>query len=222
MKEQLKEEILRFKELTGVIKEEETGLTELFSDIIKLISIASDEMKKSEIYKKLMDFFHNTLSVGDVVKNTSNEIPDITTNDDDFYKEILECVGAPITKDNMLFLYAWRQSEGGEATNNPFNTTKKMEGATLYGKNAAGVKNYPTVQDGINATCETLKLGYYTDIVDGLKNDVGLYKLSRMSSIDKWGTGKLLADVADGYLNGSTPKPKPIMKGDFSQGKTTA
>jgi hypothetical protein len=58
-------------------------------------------------------------------------------------------------------------------------------------------------------------------ILEGLKNDVGLFKLSRMSSINTWGTGELLAKVADGYLSGSTPKPKPIMKGDFSKGETT-
>jgi hypothetical protein len=43
-----------------------------------------------------------------------------------------------------------------------------------------------------------------------LKNDVGLYELSRMEGLKKWGTGKLLAKVADGYLAGATPKPGPI------------
>jgi hypothetical protein len=62
----------------------------------------------------------------------------------------------------------------------------------------------------VKATCDTLKLRHYTDIVDGLKNDVGLYKLSRMQSLKKWGTGGLLAKVVDGYLAGASPKPKPI------------
>lgn len=215
-------EIQSFRKLSGVINEDLNNYSELFSDIKKLISISSSEMKDSEEYKDLINFFKGiATSEKEISKRVSSNVPNTVSSDDDFYVQILECLGVPITRDNMLFFYAWRQSEGGQATNNPFNTTKKMEGATPYGTNVAGVKNYPTIQMGIDATCETLKLGNYTDIVDGLKNDVGLYKLSRMSSLEKWGTGKLLADVVDGYLKGSSPKPKPIMKGDFSKGETT-
>jgi hypothetical protein len=92
----------------------------------------------------------------------------------------------------------------------------KMPGATKYKDNTHGVKNYKSVEDGIEATCKTLKLHYYTDIVNGLKNDVGLKKLSRMSSIKTWGTSNLLASVADGYLSGNSPKPKDINKGYYA------
>jgi hypothetical protein len=234
MSKKIINEIQSFRKLSGVIKEDYNNYSDLFTDLKKLVTIASSDLKKTEEYQNLISFFKDLLPPGfdiesdpvpsekDFSKTVSDKVPSTVTNDDDFYKEILECLGAPVTKDNMLFFYAWRQSEGGQATNNPFNTTKKMDGASLYGKNVAGVKNYPTIDDGIKATCETLKLGYYTDIVDGLKNDVGLYELSRMSSINTWGTGELLAKVADGYLSGSTPKPKPIMKGDFSKGETTS
>ena len=131
-----------------------------------------------------------------------------TTSDDDFYKQILKCVGAEPTKDNMSFMYAWRQAEGGKASFNPFNTTKPMPNATNY--NSVNVKNYKTMEDGVKATCDTLKLGYYTDIVNGLKKDIGLYELSRLGGLKKWGTGELVAKVADGYLGGSTQKPSPI------------
>jgi hypothetical protein len=137
-----------------------------------------------------------------------SDIKSITTTDDDFYKEVLSCVGAKPTKDNMSFMYAWRQAEGGKATNNPFNTTQKMAGATNY--NSVGVKNYQTQGDGIQSTCKTLKNGRYNDIIDGLKNDVGLFELSRMKGLKTWGTGALLAKVADGYLKGSSPKPPYI------------
>jgi hypothetical protein len=137
-----------------------------------------------------------------------NNIPFIKTSDDEFYKKVLQCLGAEPTKGNMSFMYAWRQSEGGKATFNPLNTTKNMPGSTIY--NNHNVKNYQSMEDGVRATCETLKLGYYSDIVDGLKNDVGLYYLSRMEGLKKWGTGQLLAKVADGYLAGATPKPGPI------------
>jgi hypothetical protein len=34
-----------------------------------------------------------------------------------------------------------------------------------------------------------------------------------MEGLKKWGTGELLAKVADGYLAGASPKPKPIDTG---------
>lgn len=142
------------------------------------------------------------------IKTGEENVKSIKTSDDDFYKQVLSCVGAKPTKDNMSFMYAWRQSEGAKALNNPFNTTHKMPGSTNY--NSVGVKNYKTSQDGIQATCKTLKNGRYTDIINGLKNDVGLFELSRMKGLKTWGTGDLLAKVADGYLKGSTPKPPAI------------
>ena len=137
-----------------------------------------------------------------------NKLQDKTTSDDKFYKQILKCIGAEPTKDNMSFMYAWRQAEGGNATFNPFNTTKSIPNATNY--NSANVKNYKTMEDGVKATCDTLKLGYYYDIVTGLQKDIGLYELSRLGGLKKWGTGELVAKVADGYLDGSTQKPSPI------------
>jgi hypothetical protein len=138
----------------------------------------------------------------------SSMVPTKTTQDDEFYKKVLSCVGAKPTKDNMSFMYAWRQAEGGKASNNPFNTTHKMPDSTKY--NSVGVRNYKNSEDGIQATCKTLKNGRYNDIVDGLKNDVGLFELSRMKGLKTWGTGELLAKVADGYLKGSSPKPQAI------------
>ena len=156
--------------------------------------------------------------LGELLKNMGKKVPNansdvVTTKmtpDDEFYKEVLSCVGAKPTTGNMSFMYAWRQAEGGTASNNPFNTTMKMPGATLYKNSSAGVKNYKSEEEGIEATCKTLKLSYYTDIVNGLKNDVGLKELSRMRSLKTWGTGDLLAKVADGYLKGSSPKPPYI------------
>lgn len=232
MKNNLLNEIKQFRKKSGLIKEDLEKYSQLFADIKQLIQISSPEMKSSQDYQDIVSFFEGLVPTGfdltsgsspekeQITKNLTSEVPNTVTNDDDFFKEILDCLGAPVTKDNMLFFYAWRQAEGGEATNNPFNTTKNRDGATPYKTNPDGVKNYPTIQDGIQATCDTLKLSYYTDIVDGLKNDVGLYNLSRMKSIYTWGTKRLLSQVADGYLMGATPKPSPIMKGDFRTPET--
>jgi len=132
------------------------------------------------------------------------------TTDDDFFRSILNCIGAPESDENMLFFYAWRQAEGGSAKNNPFNTTKKYADATSY--NSVGVKHYKTKSDGINATCQTLKLRYYDCIVNGLRGDIGAKRIAEKcsSSLKTWGTGHLVAKVLNGYEKGSTPKPKKI------------
>lgn len=135
----------------------------------------------------------------------------VAATDEEFYKSILTGIGAPITDENMKFLYAWRQAEGGSATNNPFNTTYKLtKDENMSNYNSVGVKNYSTRSYGLEATIKTLKLSYYTCIVDGLKNDVGAEKISRCSDLQKWGTGELVAKVVDSYNRGSAVKPKPI------------
>jgi hypothetical protein len=176
-----------------------------------------------DILKGLSDTIVNMIKTGNFGTNSSDSsdltdlidsdnLPNKTTSDDDFYKSVLKCIGAEPTKSNMLFLYAWRQAEGGGAKNNPFNTTQKMEGATNYNK--IGVKNYRTSEDGIEATCKTLINGRnkygYDKIIDGLKNDVGLSKLSDAVVSSKWGTKDLLSRITKDYIAGITPKPKDI------------
>lgn len=117
-------------------------------------------------------------------------------NDKDFYSAILTGVGAPITDENLKFFYAWRKSEGGKATNNPFNTTYKLsKDSENTNYNKVGVKNYSTPNYGIEATVKTLLLPYYTCITDGLKNDIGSDKLSKCESLKTWGTGDLVSRV---------------------------
>lgn len=154
--------------------------------------------------------------------NSSNTdgLPNTTTSDDDFYKSVLKCIGAEPTKGNMLFMYAWRQTEGGKAKNNPFNTTQKMPGATKVYNSSVGIKNYSTSEEGVEATCKTLINGRdkygYNKIIDGLKNDVGLSKLSDAVINSKWGTKDLLRKVTQGYIAGNSPKPHPINRTEIA------
>jgi hypothetical protein len=190
------------------------------------------EEEKNEI-KSLYNL--NEQGAGDILKGMADEIlkmldktdsdeEDIdyntTTTDDDFYKSILKCLGAEPTKSNMLFMYAWRQSEGGKARNNPFNTTMKMPGATNISNTSVCVKNYPTPEVGIEATCKTLKNGRdkygYDKIIDGFKNDVGISKLSDAVINSKWGTKDLLRKVSQGYIAGNSPKPHSINKTEMA------
>jgi hypothetical protein len=163
------------------------------------------EQGAGDLLKDLMNDFITGISVPKVDKP---ELNSTTTSDDDFYKSILTCIGAKPTKSNLLFMYAWRQAEGGKAKNNPFNTSHKMPGSTTY--NSHGVQNYKNSEDGIQATCRTLKNGRYDKVVQGFKNDVGLSRLSDAVTSSPWGTKDLLTRITKDYIVGVTPKPKDI------------
>jgi hypothetical protein len=130
--------------------------------------------------------------------------------DGNFYEKLLTELGAPVTDENLKFLYAWRQSEGKAGKFNPFNTTQGMPGATNF--NSVGVKNYLTIDDGMDATLKTLKNGRYNCIVNGLKNNIGAKKISGncISDLKTWGTGDLVAKVVTSYEKGSEPKIKSL------------
>lgn len=145
----------------------------------------------------------------DIVKSDSKYDSGYITSDDMFYKKILERIDAPVTKENMKFLYAWRQSEGGRARNNPFNTTQRYKGATDY--NWVGVKHYLTPEDGLEATVKTILNGRYRCIVDGLRNDIGAENISKCySDLKTWGTGTLVNTVVSRYNSGAQPNVPPI------------
>lgn len=188
------------------------------NDIKRIKSLMTESKQLDEDFlDKLKDLVSN-ISKSDAVSKVKDKLKDffnidkITTSDDDFYGEVLKCLGAPKTDSNMLFFYAWRQAEGGTAKNNPFNTTykKDLESSQYTDYNYAGVKNYSTKSVGIEATCKTLKLSRYKDIVDALKNGNAFDKIDKMSSLKTWGTGDLLAKVANKYKEGSKPNPNPI------------
>lgn len=129
-------------------------------------------------------------------------------SDENFYKEILNGLGAPATKNNMLFLLAWRQAEGGKATFNPFNTTQKAEGATNYNK--VGVKNYVSAEQGINSTIKTISNGRYDSIINALKKDSPPMVTADALVASPWGTSDLIKKVISGYEAGYPPKPHNI------------
>jgi murein DD-endopeptidase MepM/ murein hydrolase activator NlpD len=172
------------------------------------VIVAADVLKKLIELLKQKNITSTDLSIFTGKKDKESAVT--INNDDDFYKSILKCIGAPESKENMKFMYAWRQAEGGKYKNNTFNTKRDYQNAT-----GSGVKNYETPEDGANATCETLKLSYYTCIVDGLKNDIGALEISQKcnSSLVTWGTHKtnpLITQVLKGYESGNPMKPDPI------------
>jgi peptidoglycan hydrolase CwlO-like protein len=70
---------------------------------------------------------------------------------------LLSRLGAPVCADNLIVVVAWQAAEGTAAAYNPLATTHAYPGATDF--NHVGVKNYPSLGDGVQATIDTLALG---------------------------------------------------------------
>lgn len=111
--------------------------------------------------------------------------------------QILKGIGAPVTPQNIRFLNAWTQVEGGAASNNPFNTTEP--GFTATGNyNSVGVKNYATPAGGIQATVATLKNGRYGNILSALAQGTSAQAAAQALANSPWGTGSLVEKVLGG------------------------
>jgi len=169
-----------------------------------------NEFEFKSLINKIVDYLtslKDDILGSDDTEETDIEVSNSTSSDDQIYKKILSGIGAPASEENMKFFYAWRQSESAKAKFNPFNTTKKKEGAKFYnclkrsgGKCVGGVRNYKSEQEGIDATIGTLKLGYYDCITNGLRDDIGAKKIAKncRKELKTWGTGDLVAKVLDG------------------------
>jgi murein DD-endopeptidase MepM/ murein hydrolase activator NlpD len=160
----------------------------------KLIELLKERGVSSEDLKKFID------------NNANINLDGLA--DANFYKKLLENLGAPVSEENLKFLYAWRQAEGKGGKFNPFNTTWTLPGSTSM--NSHGVKNYQSLEDGMVATIKTLRNGRYNCIVDGLKNDIGASNIAKCESLETWGTGDLVAKVVSSYNSGSSPKIKDL------------
>lgn len=127
-------------------------------------------------------------------------LPEIA--DKPFYEAILRGIGAPVTGNTLALIYAWRQTEGGKASYNPFNTTLKLPGSTRYKTNVANVQNYLTPQDGVTATVRTMLLSHYTSIINLLRADATPLDVANAIIASPWGTKGLLLDVLRMYGRG--------------------
>lgn len=189
-------------------------------DLINLVKDMEFDLTNPEkVLNQIIDKINSQLD--QIESSTEDEEDDtqsvtvgsVDMSDDEVYKKILQGIGAPVTDENMKFFYAWRQSEGAHARFNPFNTTQPKDGSSFYNclrrknkKCTGGVRNYPNLQAGIDATVKTLLNGHYDCIVDQLRNNESCTKhctakyISRhcRKDLKTWGTGDLVSKVLDG------------------------
>jgi len=172
--------------------------------------------------------FTNKVSKEIPTKKESFVYQNFKNEDLQYYKQILNGIGAKPTPENLGFLYAWRQCESSlnnpsNYCNNPFhtswNTDKKgikfggPESTMNPNQNHHKVKSYKDINIGLRATINTLlsKTNKYVDIVNALRNEnnkvMDIYNASK-NSLPIWGTNvNTLKQVIDSYLKNSSPKP---------------
>lgn len=135
--------------------------------------------------------------------NASNTSPGSTP--DDFAKSLLSRLGAEPTQENIDAIKIWAKKESGGvwgrgASYNPLNTTLKMDGASNF--NSAGVKNYGSFEQGVEATAQTLtgrasaERGY-DRIVSLMKSGASREQIVQAISASSWAGSK-------GYKDGLT------------------
>lgn len=91
-------------------------------------------------------------------------------NRGEFTRAVFERLTIPITGARLAFGVAWAAYESTDAKNNPWATTLTTKNSTEF--NRDGVKNYPTFQDGVDATVLTLLNTDYSNLLRVLR-DVG-------------------------------------------------
>lgn len=184
----------------GSVSFAKTGKEDPTADKKSAVLIDADLIKR--IIAKLKEKGFSDKDISKFAK-TDQKVELSSKEDEDFYKAILAGLGANETPEKMKFLKAWRQGEGGKATNNPFNTTKDVPGDADTKYNSVGVRNYPDRQTGLDATLSTLKLPYYKELVAMLKDDnVTAMELANSKNLDTWGTGEMVRKVlAGGRVN---------------------
>ena len=108
-------------------------------------------------------------------------------------KDFLTKVGAPITSENLAAMTTWMAYEGGHwknsATYNPLNTILKTSAST-GSMNEVGVQKYSSYAGGLDATVQTINNGRYGNILDALKQGNNSQAVLSAVSASPWGTFK--------------------------------
>ena len=144
-----------------------------------------------------------------------------TAGDQEFAKALLAKAGISPTASNISSLTTWMHWEGGTSNNafNPLNTTLDMPGAGIF--NSAGVKTYGSLQQGVDATYNTLTGNQadargYSTILGDLKSNAPLSQVVSDINSSSWGThikgggtpgygASVPGSTGSGFATGSSP-----------------
>ena len=115
-------------------------------------------------------------------------------NRGDWAKALLDALGYSADQNTLPAIVAMEAEQNTAALNNPLATTEPGYGGTDLAGNSAGVKNYPTWQDGIDATVATLKNGLYDGVLAALSSGSAVQVLQQWAK-SPWGGGRGALDI---------------------------
>lgn len=103
----------------------------------------------------------------------------------------LQHTGLPVCGNNLVAVVAWEAQENTRAAWNPLATTLPMPGATRF--NSHGVRNYTSLEQGLDATARTLAKGWtvygYGPIVASLQACAHPMLTARAINTSSWCAG---------------------------------
>lgn len=123
---------------------------------------------------------------------------------------LLDVLGAPQSPLCADALQWWADSEGMPSwANNWLATTEPGFGGVIY--NSAGVRAYPTLADGVDATAATLGFGAYRGVVAAFRAGTSLQDIWAEVNSSPWcgGCQGGLYPVVLFRNLGATPSPNP-------------
>lgn len=118
-----------------------------------------------------------------------------TVTRSDWSRLFLGRLGKPQTADTVEAITAWACGENTTAEWNPLATTEPGEaGETQF--NSAGVKDYPTLEEGLDATVRTILLPEYAAIRALLDDAASADRIVAAVAASPWGTHDAVAALA--------------------------
>ena len=94
------------------------------------------------------------------------------------------------TKQNQLAIVTWCAFEGSPALRNPLDATEGQPGSWPIKGNSAGVQNYTSIGEGLNAVLATLHghFGRYGPILEALAKGDCACSVTEAVANSAWGT----------------------------------
>jgi hypothetical protein len=108
-------------------------------------------------------------------------------NRGEFGRECFKRVSVPANGKTLTFFVAWCAFENTQALNNPCATEERFGNSTDF--NSAGVQNYPTWQDGVDAWVLTITNGFYNNLLKVLRKSTSTPR-AMLNALDNapWGS----------------------------------
>ena len=143
-------------------------------------------------------------------RDTGGIVPGEPLTYEAWARGFLARVSAPACQENLTIVVTWETAESTEAAFNPLATTHAMDGATDF--NSIGVKNYRSLDQGLDAARDTLQGGAdsygYAAILQDLQACASAEMTAMAINASAWCRGC----TGGAYITGLLP----IVKADYA------